>query len=243
MAIQKKVEKMVISPEEIAVVNNIKALIDELLTMGAQNEEMVAEPEMLTEEKQIDQTDHPPEDEEEIGKEEVIKGIEETTSDGSTANDDAGIRDDGNKTDINEETVDEVTKALMQLIKQKKTTQKSVSNNNNNIAPVLNELTKVIKSMNNRQEETEKALESILKGLGVAEAIQKDETEKIEKSKPIRSNKELEKVLEYVLKTIGSDKQVEKESENKTYAGNTNQNALARKSIASFLPGLIQGDK
>lgn len=240
-----KINKMAFSSDEQNIFNNIVALLNELKTLGMQDdgeEEMISEQMEMTEAKQENQTDRPPEDENEIDKTE--KGLEQTPSEGSTANDDAGVRDEENLTDLTEENMDEVAKALLTLLKGKTKTQKSVvkKESTNQLLPVLNELTKAIKSIGARQEESENALESILKGLGVAKAIESEE-KKVEKSRPVKSNKELEGLLTYVEKALGKENKIEDEEVIKTFMGKTNQNAMARKSLSKFLPGLIQGDK
>jgi hypothetical protein len=224
-----KVEKMAFSPEEQAVVNNLIALINELQSM-AMGEEVSQAPDMPIEEKQMEQTDRPVEDEEEISK-----GLEQTASDGSTANDDAGVRDEGNATDIMEDGVAEAKKALLKLLTQKTETQKSAVKESK-ITMVLSELVKTVKSINDRLEITETAMENTLKGLGIAKAIE-EETEKVEKAKPIRSNKETEELVNYIKEALGVEKSVDKQEGNIYLPGN--QNAEARKSIGGWLPKVV----
>jgi len=240
------VNKAASSQEIQAIVGNIIGLLEELKTMEGQMDGMDQAPmEEGMEMKQENETDRPPMEEEELEKTE--KGLEQTNSDGSTANDDAGVRDEENLTVLTEESVDEVAKALLHLVKQKKKTEKSkVTNSNDNIMPVLQQLNKTLKSMSERQKESENAIEGILEGLGVAKAIENETTQKVEKSNPaIRSEKSGQEILAYIAKALGENRQVEKEEdEYKNYAGNINQSARARKSISNFLKsGAIQGDK
>lgn len=232
----KKIAKMSFSPEEQQIFNNIFALLKELQTMGGSDEDMPEQPPMGEEQKQENEMERPPMEEEEINK-----GIESTSSDGGTANDDAGERDEKNYTNITDEGINEVAKAILQMAKRKEVNKNSVNKETNNIAPVLNELAKTMKSINDRQQETEQTIEKILKGLGVAKYIE-DEEQKTEKSKPVHGNQELQKILEYVTKSLGDGKTEDTKENN--YTGVSDNKIKARKSIRNMLTsGLIQGGK
>lgn len=242
-ALNSKVEKMSGGSQAKTIFNNLLALVDELEklegqelmqdapedAMGQQLEEMKGCDTM----KQEEQTDRPVEE-----VEEIAKGIEQTSSEGSTASDDAGERDMGNATDTMDENVQMLAKALLQMAGKSVEAKKSVAPKNNDLTTAINTLTTVVKSLATQQNEQATAIESILKGLGVAEQIEKSApTKKVEKQE-LTSSKELNSILEYVAKSI--ETQQKGESVPTHQPGHFNQNEQARKSIAGWLPKAVK---
>lgn len=255
----KKVNKAS-NAEVMSVVDNIQALIEQLISMGAmpmgegggmmgmdmENKQMpmddMSDPNMMKQmpmekegydmKKQQDQTDRPPMDEEEI-----TKAVVDTMSDGAPANEDAEERIDDNLPDPSMENVMEIAKALATLVQKRKAQKAASVNNNFNPELIANAIQKSLQPLVARQQETEKALENILQGLGVAKSI--EETAKVEKEqKQVRNYDELYKIVDIVTKSVEKNRKTE---EPQQYRQNNLE--LARKSTKNLLTGLITKDK
>jgi hypothetical protein len=163
------------------------------------------------------------------------KGLETTPSDGQTASDDAEERIEDPLPDGTQEATDMVAKTLVEQLltavnKQKKPVKKS---ENNKIAQTLSELTKVVKSIVDKQNENQYAIESILKGLSVDKEI-----EVINKSKTVEKDQgngdaaiaELTKLLQ---KSLGGNE----EEKNHSYNGQRNQigKSLSNKNLLTYM--------
>jgi hypothetical protein len=121
-------------------------------------------------------------EEEEKDPNEMQKTLDQTQSEGVTANDSAEERADEAASDTTEENVDDVAKALAVILKQKMDKKDSakpkIQKSNDN--EVLAEMTKVLKQLANNQNEmqqkqsdTETAIMNILKGLKIADEVEK----------------------------------------------------------------------
>lgn len=226
-----------LSPEEKEMLANIKALISQIETMeGGEEEEGIppaddgSAPPVAMAEDEIDGEEEFVDDEEEgVVKSKVKKG------EGSTGSDDSeDIIDD--QPEMNEENIKEVAKALLKLglIKQKKkAVAKSKGGDSAVLVGAIAQLTKVIKSIQENQNEHKRAIEGMLEGLGIANSIK---PERVAKSKPVAVN-DTKKILSEVFKDIlGADGD-----------GGKNQNAVAtarnnsdvRKSIGTVMQALV----
>lgn len=239
MAEEKEVKKGTISSQEVAVVNNIQALLNELLAMGATSDTSGQEPKenMPKEDKMAQKQEYMDDKEEMKEKEKAEKGLETTMSDGVTANDKAEERVTGDIPPESKDNMSEVAKAIEHLFNLKNDTQKST--NDDKIAKALNEMTEVVKTITERQNTLEKGMENILTGLGVADEIEKVSKSE-EQNKPVRDNTELEKTVEYLAKALQGKLKPEEQEEN-IYKG-SNQMQI-NKGITSWLPNLVQEDK
>jgi hypothetical protein len=210
-----KIEKDLEQNEEKVLLNNILSLVQQLL----QNEESEGAEE-IQEEGQM-QTGYELEPEENVNmavdeeteedkgkKNEIEKGLEETTSDAATANDDSEDRIDDPLTDITEETIDEVAKAILKKLNFKKGIEKSVKNNSSSVNKLLAEIVKIQKSILARQEENEKATLNLYKGLGIAEEIEKNypiKTQEVKKG--LNNPQDVEATLQFIAKSLGIKKE------------------------------------
>lgn len=185
----------------MTVLGDISSLLQELETMmqGRSDEAEIMEPaiglaEEPAEKKPTDET--PPKDEEE--KIIAQKGLEQTESDGMTANDPAPERVEEPLPEESAENVDDVAKAIIKLLSKKKEVVKSAPK----AAPVSGKLVQVVKAIAEKQQDIESALLSVLQGFGVAGQIEKQfdlkEKEKIQKGR--NNPKDIEATLAYLAK-------------------------------------------
>lgn len=149
--------------------------------------------------------------------EEMKKSMQQTESDGVTANDDAETRLEDN-IETSEENVKDVAKAVFEMIANKLDTNKAnmkpvVKSETDMMAEITNALTELAKSqkqMVERQETIEKSVINIISGLGVADEI--TNSMQIEKSQQQESkekginNPEDREQLEKLLKSIVNKK-------------------------------------
>jgi hypothetical protein len=217
--------------EEKILLNNIMSLVQQLLSNesaeGTQNEDgqsgieqggteleapgdikmtksvKKGEKQMNEEDKKDDEKD-----------EEVKKSTISTPADNDdTARDDAEKRIDDESTNITDEAIDEVAKAIAKKLFKSKEVKKSENNLTTN--QLLNEIVKVQKSLLARQEETENALSNMIKGLGIADEINKSyEVQKSQEVKKGLNNKsDVEATLNYLIEkgVIKSNQEVEKD--------------------------------
>jgi len=235
MAEEKEVKKGTITSQEVAVVNNIQALLNELLAMGAIDDTTLQDPKesMPKEEKMAKKEEYMDDNKEDKMTE---KGIEKSPTDGTTANDKAEEKIVGDIPEESKSNMDSVAKALEFLIAQNKEAQKSTGEDK--IAAALSELTNVVKSISKRQDESENVLSDVLKGLGVADEILKVE-KSVEKDKPVRDNSELKETMDYIKKALGERKEVTEEEY--IYKGSNHEQV--QKGITSWLPKAVQEDK
>jgi hypothetical protein len=162
----------------------------------------------------------------------VKKTLVETPSESATANDGAVERLEDYNTDITEENLMEIAKAIMNVAKGKKTVAKSVGSD------AMNTIAKSIELLTNKVTEQDKALNSILKGLGVA-----DEIMRVEKSQPVRkaenSVNDVNKSMDYIVAKLAEMSGVTKNENSVSGHPQTE----VRKSFANkeFLSQLITG--
>lgn len=214
MTIQKDLEQN----EEKVLLNNILSLVQQLL----QNEE--AEPMQEEDNVQTGYELEPKEDvsmgleegEEEEKKEEdeVTKSTIDTSSDAATANDDAEGRIEDPLTDITEETIDEVAKAILKKMNFKTGVKKSAKNDSSSSNKILAELVKINKGLLARQAETENAIGILINGLGIAKEIENNYS--VNKEKEIRKGLNNPQDIEATLAFIAKSLNIKKEEENKS---------------------------
>lgn len=207
---KKKVEKM-LSPEEMTLVSNIGSLVEEILQMGAgagapPAEDMPPEPakEEPVMQQEMPMTETGMEEEESEGKEVkmILKGIETTPSESSTASDDAEERIEEPLPEETEDNVMDVEKAV-KLILTAIAGQKQVkkSKPKDPVTQAIEKLVEIQKASQSQMDELSTAFGHVLDGLGVAkqleiaEASQKQPARKINKS----ANEELLNALNSIV--------------------------------------------
>lgn len=161
-----KVVKKALSPEETAVIENIKSLVDQLTSTGSAIETEVANAGIVPEEEEQD-------------PEEVMK-----ESNGPTANPEDKAEDRvGDGTDITEGNLSEVGKSLAKLIEimgakpqqqiVKKSATPSVDQTNLLVMKSLAEISNVMKSLADQQNQQNTAISNILDGIGFTQEVNK----------------------------------------------------------------------
>lgn len=226
----KKKVKKALSPEEATALSNIQSILSELLAMneGGGMEAPTEEPVEMAEGEDM----MSPEEESSEGKEVkmIVKGLEETPSDAATASDDTEQRMDEVRTEQTEENVNEVAKALLQLL-QPKQVKKSAPLDPTTKA--LKEIVQVVKAQNDRQSVLEETLSHVLNGMGVMKQLEVAKAEA--KKQPIvdNDNNAVLKAISDALK-VGNSQPAQPQ----TYESNAN---LARKNLgrADVLKGLL----
>lgn len=179
------------------------------------------ESEMNHEEKET------PEEEKKEEASKVKKTLVQTSSEGDTANDSAVTRIEEQNTELTDESLEAVAKAILQLAKPKAKVAKSEGSD------ALNSIAKSIEAIANKVSQQDMAISKILKGLGVA-----DEIMKIEKSESVKKVEnpasDVNKSLEYIVSKISelSNGKVEKAD---GHPATEVRKTLADKSILSRL--------
>lgn len=148
---------------------------------------------------------------EEIDEEEKItarKGLEQTDSDSSTANDDAEERVKEPLPEESADNVDEVAKAILNLL-SKKPVKKSINKSVKKVSKsdvILSKLVNITNRMVEKQSEQEKALVNILQGLGLADHVEKqyqiDEEKKVNKG--FNNTNDVKATLDYLAKALSA---------------------------------------
>jgi hypothetical protein len=248
-----------LSPEQKQALMNAKALIQEIESMegGTQEgeepinqeaemafnpkEQMGEQPEGEEMTQPADGTKKTPEVKESFSKK-TYKDISQIAKpDASTANDKAETKVE-DRPDQDEENIGEVAKALATIAQslQRKNVAKSQTSNGAELVGVINELTKVVKSLAASQANQGAALEDILEGLGVAKSIEtKQQALRVEKSDPHRpvgttdTNEVLLQVTK-ALQTIAAN-----QAAPNTYTVGDNSSDV-RKSLADNLEDLLK---
>jgi hypothetical protein len=182
-------------------------------------------------------------DEEKKKQEEMAKGLEQTPSDGVTANDKAETRIEEPASDITEENVDEVAKSLVKILKgamdKKDASKPKVEKSNNN--EVLAEMTKVLKQLATNQSEiqkkqtdTESAIMNILKGLKIADEVEKSIQRPIQKGLNDPKGNEQVAMLLKALTNKGGEEKTETAFDRSQYV----QKSLRNPEILKALTGI-----
>ena len=233
-----------------AIIDNMVALMNELKMLDDNNSEYSEnnKKEQITTmaEKQMNQMDRPPEEEDQIDK-----SIVESPSNGSTASDSVDVRDKGNLPTLTEENLVAIAKMLQQNNANKSQVIEPVKNtaeksNDATVLKALETLNTHISTIIERQDVIEKSVESMLRGLGVADEIEKSEKNeqsivtKNTANKQIRDSSESEQLIEYIKKAIGDERKLGQSSNANGLLDNSQH---ARKSIGLLLGGLIEKDK
>ena len=218
----KKVEKM-LSPEETTVLSNIASMVNELMQMnqGVPAEE-VTEAEVNSEDTMDEATD-----EKEVKM--IVKGLETTPSEAATASDDAEDRMDESQTELSEENLQEVAKAINMILKGNKV-KKSQPKENSQLNDILGKIVEVQKSSQESVNELTTAFGHVLEGLGISKQLEvtksiEERDDKINKG----SNEELLNFLKQITKS-------EEKAEPKMSQGNSVRKNLAN---ADVLKGLL----
>lgn len=233
---EKNTVNKALSPEEMTILSNIGSLLDQLKQMSSGDG--IVEPEEVTEAEDKPDNETTPEEDSLNGKEVkmIIKGTENTPSDGATASDDAEERMDEVLPDLTEENVSEVEKAFKLILSHLPKTVKK-SQPKQTVSPVvtlLNKMVDVQKSTQDQIGEIEEALGHILNGIGITKQF---EVSKPKQDDPKVINKAQNDELLSVLKSLVSDK---KESEKKNDP-RMSQISHVRKNLsdARVLAGLV----
>lgn len=220
--------------EQMTLLNNILSLLKEIMQTGDE----VLEPSDLTEgapaEFSLLKEDNIEEGpEEESNEDDLKKDLTSTESEGATANDDAEERIEDPEPEASQANMQEVAK-MLQMFKKINTVKKSKKINPS--TRVLNELVKTTKSIANKQKITDEALINVLKGLGIADEIEKANNIQAEVvTKGFNDTADVNKTLEYLANAI-------KGNENKEETLRGDNMGEVRKSFRNvdFLKGLIE---
>ena len=227
----KKVSKA-LAPEELTLLSNVQSILDELIQMsgGAADNTLAPEEEIMSAE--TDSTEEDMMDKETEGKEVkmILKGMEETPSDASTASDDAEDRMDEVQTKETEDNVTEVAKALIALLAPKSEVKKSVPTKSK-LEQVLEQIVQVQKAQQANQVELSEAFGHLLEGMGIADQIKVAKASKEQPAKEIHKGGN-EEVLQ-VLKSLMSSK--ENVEENPT----SNQEKVRKNLTGEVLRALV----
>jgi len=223
----KKVEKM-LSPEEATMLSNIQSLVGELL--NASSGGVVGEPVMETM-KEEDKPDFvKPEEEkkeEEKKEEDVEKELEITPSDSSTASDDDKKRIDETQTELTEENVDEVSKALVKIFNLANPKKEVAKSELGQVVDAINKMLEVQKGQNSKVDELETAFSNMLEGLGITKQMEIAKSEE-SKSKPIVTN-DNDRVMKAIVEVLGNA--VGKKQEEPT--GQLSNSQIIRKNLGN----------
>lgn len=222
--------------ELATILQNIKALIDQATQMGGAGEMGKVEdqpkeemkPETLEKVmKLLKELEGSPEDEKEDKDESVAKEEDEDdkekaekSSEGSNASDKADVRVD-DQTDVNDENISEVAKALSRLLGRKNIVKKSA-------------VEIKVERLADENKELRKAVENIFTGLGIADQIKLAEKSE-ETRKPMNSDNEIKKSLDYIKSQLG----IEGREQKTMYGENAHNNVL--KSLADEDGALLKG--
>jgi hypothetical protein len=221
-----------LTPEEQTLVANIKSLLAELEGMQVGDETLDQEVEMEDEKPPF-----MPQEDEEGGEDEdeyeVDKAIENASPDESTANDDAEDRLE-DVPEVDEGNVNEVAKAIARaMLGQKKVKKSAGGSVNAQIVQALGEVSRVMKSMQNRVQSQEQVLSEILEGLGVTQ-VSKPTSVRKSQNRPVQSmdGEFVNEVAKALIEAAG------KKSEPTGYSVNTAPSSEVHKSVGSVLEAL-----
>lgn len=240
-----------LSQEESTIVQNVKALLNELQTVQSATKETGAPPieqpgqissvqaaatpslpTMTEEEKAKKVAADKKEEEDMAAKGWVRKDQTNTHSDVAGPRDNATTEMTDMLPEITEENVNEVAKTIAKML-----ARKSVKKSADPVIEALGDLTKVIKSLKDDQSETDKAVTSILEGMGVAKQIeiaQKSQTtQPAIPAAPIvdADNLKMAAYMATVLKDINSQESVKGQT-------TLSQGEIVNKNLAQ--PGVLQ---
>ena len=227
----KKKIKKALAPEELTALSNMQSILQELISMNQGGSE---EMDMGTEEVERAEGEEvmTPEEESTEGKEVkmIIKGIEETPSDSSTASDDAEARMSEVQTEQTEENVTEVAKALLKAL--------NVGSVKKSIKPVdpmtqaLGQIVQVVKAQQEKQDVLSQTLSHILNGMGVTKQLEVAKSEQAKKSPVIDSDNGA--MLKEIRKALNLD-QVDRQEVHKSNSQVVKKNLGSREVLAGLL--------
>ena len=249
---------MALSSEEQAAIHNIMSLIQQLLQME-QGTNAVSEGNLEPVEKKEetgnmeDDKKKPEEIEEEKKEEEVLmkalrRLVKKADADASTGNDDAEEKID-DIPEIDEDNIDEVTKAIMAFAKRGKKVNKSTSGTAR-LEKAIADLTTVMKSVVEDQQEIGSALTNLLDAQGVLDEVKKSmgrgtEVNQVKKSvnsgkfRPALERDVVRKALREELTSIFKGTPAEVEEDDDEGITQVNKTDRTRKGLASVLKSLV----
>jgi hypothetical protein len=208
-----KVQKM-LSPEEEAMLSNIQSIVGELVSLNSGGGDMSGEDDIGGEQINLAETEPYEEEDETEGKEVkmIIKGIETTQSDSSTASDNTEERMSEVQTEQTEQNVQEVVKALL----SNPDTAKALLGNafgfeikksapKQSVDPavqVMSQMAQIQKNQNSRMDEMTDVMKNLLEGLGIVDQM------KVTKAKNITPTNQAntaqnEQILQVIQKALG----------------------------------------
>jgi hypothetical protein len=214
-----------LSGDEKTILSNIQSLLNEILQMNMGESMGMEEETPIMEEMSEDKVMRAEEEEDE----EVKKGIETTQSNSSTASDDAEERISETQTELTEESVQEVAKALLGLQK-KKQVKKSA---NEQLLEAVESLTKIQKSNQQEMQEMQTAFSHMLDGLGISKQYEIAQKSHADKRVNKSITNENEQLLNFIKKSLGQDKK-----ESNDYMSNS-QRVKKNLADANVLNGML----
>jgi hypothetical protein len=247
--------KKMLSPEEMTLLANLKTIIQELEGLqegGEQETEAPAEMSLSNKElmaaiKKLTENNNLGDSTEQMGEEEDKPKKAMKENNGPTANENAEDRND-NQTDINDENLTEVGKALLQLLeKNKRPVTKS-----NNIDAISQAVVKAITPLTKKIQQIEQFNSNMLDALGFANNIEKSlkvDQQQVQKglnnvnsqSAPVQTL-DATAVVNKLVEVIKSQA-VQNNNQQGQYRNDWNGMQKARKDLQDSLPFIFQNSK
>lgn len=220
MATKKKAKRKVqkaLAPEEKTILENISSLTRELL---GSDEEMVEDTEVMEEDYL--------EDEEEVEK----------ASEGPTANPNEKAEDRVDQgTDITEDNYTEVGKSLQRLSRVVKSQHSKQSRESQMVMKSLAEIAKAMKSLSDRQNQTDTALSNIMDGIGLSDAVEKSSVQKNQEGRKPVANMDGNAVMQELASVL---KDIAGQNQNSNAPNNWNVRKSAHQDLAQALPHIFK---
>ena len=227
-----------LDPNEITMLSNVQSLVNELL----QGQAVVPAEGVAVSKENLPTTD----DMEKIidddeKKASVKKELENTASDSATASDDYETRIDETQTEITEEGVNEVAKAIVEMFKNYR--KKDPVKKTNPLIEAIQGIADVQKSTQQQINDLSEGFANLLEGFGLVEQMgvtknaQNNDNNVVKKGQPITSN-DSQQVVNFLNQLIQASGKVEKSEEKEEFQSNS---SIVRKNLSDkkILRGLI----
>lgn len=228
------------SPEMQTMMGNLSSILEEIQNMyGNEGMGMEAPAQMSAKEDMAGDGDMMEEKVESGYDEDMMKAqkaLETTEPDATSASDDAEERMDETNTEITEDSVMEVAKALALLSGKVKAPVKKSAQKADPMVDAIHSLTRVVKGIADKQNATDTAVNGILEGLGVSSQLEK--IQKSEDAKPLPvTNPDAGEMLKVFKSMLGQGAQGVQEVNEGPVTSNVQSNEV-RKNLRS--PEMVQ---
>ena len=230
-----------LSPEEQTALSNIQSILNELLQINSgdpsvEQSKMQDDPETQDQEKGETPEEETEEDDKEV--EELMKALETTSSDSSTASDDAEGRLEGPQSDESKDNTNEVAKSLVQLLQKSQSSAPKKKKQKSELEQVLGNVVQVLKSQQETVNDLSQAFENVMKGMGVADQLSVVQKQEQQGHKPVAKGQN-EELLSALSELIQKSSGKEQENEQSKYEGQGNKvyKNLANREVLQGLVG------